>query len=54
MAEGPASVTDALVFRAKHMIFIVFKYTLEVMACWFSGKLWYLQHNCIGDTVVYH
>ena len=21
---------------------------------WFSGKLWYLQHNCIGDNIVYH
>ena len=21
---------------------------------WFSGKLWYLQHNCVGDTIVYH
>ena len=20
----------------------------------FSGKLWYLQHNCVGDTIVYH
>ena len=19
-----------------------------------SGKLWYLQHNCVGDTIVYH
>ena len=18
------------------------------------GKLWYLQHNCVGDTIVYH
>ena len=22
--------------------------------CWLSGKLWYLQHNCVGDTIVYH
>ena len=21
---------------------------------WLSGKLWHLQHNCIGDTIVYH
>ena len=21
---------------------------------WLSGKLWYLQHNCVGDTIVYH
>ena len=21
---------------------------------WLSGKLWYLQHNCVGDTTVYH
>ena len=20
----------------------------------FSGKLWHLQHNCVGDTIVYH
>ena len=20
---------------------------------WLSGKLWYLQHNCVGDTIVY-
>ena len=19
-----------------------------------SGKIWYLQHNCVGDTIVYH
>ena len=21
---------------------------------WLSGKLWYLQHNCVGDTIAYH
>ena len=21
---------------------------------WFSGKLWYLQHNCTGDNIVYY
>ena len=21
---------------------------------WLSGKLWYLQHNCVEDTIVYH
>ena len=21
---------------------------------WFSSKLWYLQHICVGDTIVYH
>ena len=21
---------------------------------WLSGKLWYLQHSCVGDTIVYH
>ena len=21
---------------------------------WLSGKLWYLQHNCVGDTIDYH
>ena len=21
---------------------------------WLSGKLWYLQQNCVGDTIVYH
>ena len=21
---------------------------------WFSDKLWYLQHICVGDTIVYH
>ena len=21
---------------------------------WISGKLWYLQHKCVGDTIVYH
>ena len=21
---------------------------------WLSGILWYLQHNCVGDTIVYH
>ena len=20
----------------------------------FSGKIWYLQHHCVGDTIVYH
>ena len=24
------------------------------VARWLSGKLWYLQHNCVGDTIVYH
>ena len=23
------------------------------MYCCLSGKLWYLQHNCVGDTIVY-
>ena len=22
--------------------------------CWISGRLWYLQHNCVGGTIVYH
>ena len=22
--------------------------------CCHSGKLWYLQHNCVGDTIVYN
>ena len=22
--------------------------------CCFSDKLWYLQHNYVGDTIVYH
>ena len=21
---------------------------------WVSGKLWYLQHSCVGDTIAYH
>ena len=21
---------------------------------WLSGKLWYHQHNCVGDTIFYH
>ena len=21
---------------------------------WLSGKLWYLQHGCVGDIIVYH
>ena len=25
-----------------------------VSSRWLSGKLWYLQHNCVGDTIVYH
>ena len=29
--------------------------TMKVrLFCRLSGKLWYLQHNCVGDTVVYH
>ena len=27
---------------------------LTDIICWLSGKLWYLQHNCVGDTIVYH
>ena len=27
---------------------------LSILDRWFSGKLWYLQHNCVGDTIVYH
>ena len=22
--------------------------------CWLSGKLWYLQYHCVGDTICYH
>ena len=25
-----------------------------VSNCWLSGKLWYLQHIGVGDTIVYH
>ena len=25
-----------------------------IPSCCVSGKLWYLQHNCVGDTIVYH
>ena len=27
---------------------------LQYTYCWLSGKLRYLQHNCVGDTIVYH
>ena len=27
---------------------------LDKICRWLSGNLWYLQHNCIGDTIVYH
>ena len=27
---------------------------LKPSYCWLYGKLWYLQHNCVGDTIVYH
>ena len=26
----------------------------SLIYCCLSGKLWYLQHNCVGDTIVYH
>ena len=26
----------------------------ELLHEWLSGKLWYLQHICVGDTIVYH
>ena len=28
-------------------------YLAELYRC-LSGKLWYLQHQCVGDTIVYH
>ena len=28
--------------------------SITIKNCWLSGKLWYLQHNCVGDTIVYH
>ena len=27
---------------------------MKIWFCWASGKLWYLQHNCVWDTIVYH
>ena len=27
---------------------------MKIWFRWASGKLWYLQHNCVGDTIVYH
>ena len=29
-------------------------YLMAITFCSLSGKLWYLQHNCVGDTIVYH
>ena len=26
----------------------------DMLNCWLSCKLWCLQHNCVGDTIVYH
>ena len=34
--------------RHKHRHVCTFPYSC------LSGKLWYLQHNCVGDTIVYH
>ena len=28
--------------------------TMSTIHCCHSGKLWYLQHNCVGDIIVYH
>ena len=31
-----------------------YRYELWLPHCWLSGKLRYLQHNCVGDTIVYY
>ena len=28
--------------------------TLHRIYCWLIGKLWYLQHNCVGDIIIYN
>ena len=28
--------------------------TFSITNHWLSGKLWYLQHSCVGDIIVYH
>ena len=48
----PLHSYDITVIRGR----IVVKVLLELSSphrC-LSGKLWYLQHNCVGDTIVYH
>ena len=35
-------------------IFIVKIERDKLIYCSLSGKLWYLQHNFVGDTIVYH
>ena len=27
---------------------------LRIRICWLSGKLWYLQHNSVRNTLVYN
>ena len=34
--------------NVKQIILVILSYR------WFSSKLWYLQHNCFADTIVYH
>ena len=33
---------------------ILIKSFVSGSVCWVSGKLWYLQHSCVGDTIAYH
>ena len=33
---------------------LLFWYMVILQSRWLSGKLWYLQHNCVGDIIVCH
>ena len=43
-----------LVLKHHYMVVIVSTQRLKVIYCWLNDKLWYLQHSCVGDTIVYH
>ena len=34
-------------------VFILLCFVVVIIQC-LCGKLWYLQNNCVGDTIVYH
>ena len=50
-------VTDVLIWHQiinKHHADLSMLVVSQGSYCCISGKLWYLQHNCVGDTIVYH
>ena len=40
--------------RTKIPICSTRKWIMKILFHCLCGKLWYLQHNCVGDTIVYH